>query len=219
MIKQIAAYHPTRAVPDRQDLVRMQQQPAQAINELLARVAMIEREAAQKIIKTAWLTTAEIADPANFDSTGLGVNTFRGLAICNGNNGTPEIAHAYRSDQYEHIVGDTGEPAFENSWVNYDTSVYGYTRFKKLSNGRVVISGLVKSGVSTTIFTLPSGYTPAHQCWFAGNANAAFASMTVTSDGAVRRQTGSNVWCSLEGIQFDTVVPTSSIVPLMVVSS
>jgi hypothetical protein len=218
MIKQIAAYQPTKSVPDRQDLVRMQQQPTQAINELLARVAVLEREAAQSIIKTAWLTAAEVTNPANFDSTGLGVNTFKGLAICNGNNGTPEVAHAYSSDQDEHIVGDTGEPAFENSWVNYNASVYGYARFKKLSNGRVVINGIVKSGVSATIFTLPSGYAPAHQCWFGGTANSAFSSMSVTSAGAVQQQVGSTTWCSLDDIQFDAAVPTTSLVPLMRVS-
>ena len=42
-IKAIAAYQPTKTVPDRQDIVRMQQQPTQAINELLARVAALEK--------------------------------------------------------------------------------------------------------------------------------------------------------------------------------
>lgn len=41
-IKAIVAYQPTRPVPDRQDLVRMQQQPVQAINEILARLQALE---------------------------------------------------------------------------------------------------------------------------------------------------------------------------------
>jgi hypothetical protein len=197
----------------------MQQQPTQAINELLARVAVLEREAAQSIIKTAWLTAEEVANPANFDSTGLGVNTFKGLAICNGNNGTPEIDFIYDADEDEHIVGDAGEPAFENSWVNYNASSYGYARFRKLSNGHVVINGIVKSGTSPTIFTLPSGYTPVHNCWFGGTANGAFSSMSVSPSGAVSQQVGSNVWCSLDDIRFDTGVPTNRLIPLMKVST
>ncbi len=99
-IKAIAAYQPTRSVPDKQDLVRMQMQPTQAINELLARVAVLEREASQNIIKIAWLSATEVSNPQNFvqgsgSTAGLGVNTFSGLAICNGNNGTPDLADVF----------------------------------------------------------------------------------------------------------------------------
>jgi hypothetical protein len=94
-IKAIAAYQPTKERPDRQDLVLLQQQSVQAINELLARVATLELEAAQSIIKVAHLTSEQLGSALNFvqagPTQGLGVGQFAGLAICNGNNGTPSL--------------------------------------------------------------------------------------------------------------------------------
>jgi hypothetical protein len=57
-----------------------------------------------------------------------------------------------------HYVDSAGEPAFENSWVNYPTEIP--LRFKKLMDGRVHVQGTVKDGVGTTVFTLPVGYRP-----------------------------------------------------------
>jgi hypothetical protein len=59
-----------------------------------------------------------------------------------------------------HLIGGSGEPAFENSWVN----VVGNepAGFYKDPYGRVWLQGHVDSGtVDTAIFTLPTGYRPA----------------------------------------------------------
>lgn len=60
-----------------------------------------------------------------------------------------------------HYVGESGQPAFENSWVNYDASGLAEMRFIKDASGVVHLEGVVKSGtVPSTIFTLPEGYRP-----------------------------------------------------------
>ncbi len=59
-----------------------------------------------------------------------------------------------------HIVGGTGEPAFENSWVNFGSDE-PVLKFKKDAYGWIHIEGTIKSGVvGIRIFTLPAGYIP-----------------------------------------------------------
>lgn len=60
-----------------------------------------------------------------------------------------------------HVVGDSGEPAFSGTWVNYDTSTYRGARFWKDPMGIVHVEGLIKDGtINTTAFVLPEGYRP-----------------------------------------------------------
>jgi len=57
-----------------------------------------------------------------------------------------------------HFVGDAGEPAFTNSWVNFTTTDFAY--FYK-DRDRVYMGGIIKSGASgASAFTLPVGYRP-----------------------------------------------------------
>lgn len=61
-----------------------------------------------------------------------------------------------------HVVGAILEPAFQNSWANYNTT-YGNLHFKKDLSNNVHIQGVVKAGIyvnGTVIFTLPTGYLP-----------------------------------------------------------
>lgn len=60
-----------------------------------------------------------------------------------------------------HGVGDVGEPAFQNSWVNENTAVYNGLSFRKYNNNEVKFEGQISGGAtSTVIFTLPVGYRP-----------------------------------------------------------
>ena len=70
----------------------------------------------------------------------------------------PEIV-----DQW-HYVGTTGEPSFVYSWVNYNASAGGNMklRFKRIPGGFLKVEGMIKSGTSNQVFTLPSGYRPAN---------------------------------------------------------
>lgn len=54
-------------------------------------------------------------------------------------------------------VGTAGEPAFQNSWVAYDSSVY----YRKDPLGRVYLRGSINGGANgTAAFQLPVGYRP-----------------------------------------------------------
>lgn len=54
------------------------------------------------------------------------------------------------------VVGDTAQPAFQNSWVG-DPSL----SFYKGADGRVCLQGQVKGGSGDLVFRLPEGYRPA----------------------------------------------------------
>lgn len=99
-------------------------------------------------------------------------------------------------------VGAAGEPAFANSWVNYDGSRES-AAFYKLGD-RVYLKGVIKNGsaVNTTAFTLPVGYRPAKELWFAVMSNGAIGRLEVGADGAVRPATGSTAHYTLDGVSF-----------------
>lgn len=59
-----------------------------------------------------------------------------------------------------HYVGDTGEPAFENDWVN--ASGLTSTAFRLREAGIVDLYVAAQDGTSPTIFTLPEGYRPSN---------------------------------------------------------
>jgi len=100
------------------------------------------------------------------------------------------------------FVGDTGAPAFENSWQDYDGDFtaggYGSCRFRKI-NGVVYLEGLATSGtLGTTIFTLPEGYRPfgiiiTHSLT-SGNGSSR---LDVNTNGNVICNTGNNNWFSI----------------------
>lgn len=119
------------------------------------------------------------------------------------------ISSLYNFLQVEavHEIGATGNPAFENSWVNYDSS--RKARFYKDPFGRVHLGGVVKTGtVPSTAFTLPEGYRPEYtdasgpDAIFAISSNNAFGEALVKYDGQVIINNGSSAWASLDGISF-----------------
>jgi hypothetical protein len=86
-----------------------------------------------------------------------------------------------------HVVGAGGEPAFQNSWVNFGSGFQG-ARFRR-ENGVVRIEGLVKSGTSNTaVFTLPAEYRPSatqHHVARGNDAGDFFAQVQVSTGGDV----------------------------------
>ena len=106
-----------------------------------------------------------------------------------------------------------GQPDFENSWINYDGSetTYPKCKFYKSSDGRVYLTGLVKSGTVSTgptgaIFTLPTGYKPMkdeHIVTISDSpAGAVVPVVYIDSSGRVRAHNGTNGWFSLSNISF-----------------
>lgn len=95
-----------------------------------------------------------------------------------------------------HEVGSTGEPAFQNSWVNFG-GADAVAAFYKDNWKRVHIKGLVKTGTAGTIFTLPVGYRPSETLTFATASNNAYGEFTIASNGNLAYIVGSNVDFSL----------------------
>lgn len=94
-------------------------------------------------------------------------------------------------------------PTLTSPWVNFG-GVFQAAKYRKTSEGLVMISGVVTGGSSgSTIFTLPVGYRPAASLLFASMSNYAIARLDVTAAGAVSAVTVSaGSWCSLEPIHF-----------------
>lgn len=100
-------------------------------------------------------------------------------------------------------VGATGQVAFQNSWVNFDSGATSTAGYMKDSLGFVHLKGLVKSGtIGQIIFILPTGYRPAGNTNYSVSSNSAFGSVSITSSGNVTADVGNNAWVSLNGITF-----------------
>lgn len=101
-------------------------------------------------------------------------------------------------------VGAVGQPAFQNSWVNYG-GVYQPLRFMKDPFGFVHLEGCIKNGTNAaSVFTLPTGYRPPNKmifrthCW---NSVGIDANIVANADGTVQASTSDSsngeVWMNL----------------------
>lgn len=109
-------------------------------------------------------------------------------------------------------VGGTGQPAFANSWVNFNTSTDSAAGFWIEPGGRVYLVGNVKTGTpgsTSAIFTLPSGYRPSLRMNYAVDSNGAFGRARIETDGDVIAAAGSTTHFSIDGIQFIATSPAS----------
>jgi hypothetical protein len=131
--------------------------------------------------------------------------TFNTAFAVTGNNAwysVNNIMYPARNRINWHNVGDAGEPAFENGWVNYGAG-YNPARFGKDAAGRVWVQGLIKNGNSGQVaFTLPEQYRPSQYVYVesASNPNV-FARLVVLSNGSVIPTTaagGANIYHSVE---------------------
>jgi hypothetical protein len=83
-------------------------------------------------------------------------------------------------------IGDAGQPAFQGTWVNYDTSLFQRARYWKDPMGIVHVEGLIKSGtINTTAFILPAGYRPGIALLFASDTNTGHGRLDVAATGNV----------------------------------
>ena len=64
-----------------------------------------------------------------------------------------------------HYVGETDEPAFQNSWDNLGGAIKCAFRIRE--TGILDIQGKINGGATPSVaFTLPEGYRPSNQTWF-----------------------------------------------------
>lgn len=104
------------------------------------------------------------------------------------------------------VVGAQGAPPFQNSWVAWGAgeAVPGYW---KNPFGFVHLKGVIKSGtINTVAFTLPPGYRPAEKQTIAALSNGAIGRLDIATNGDVIPVSGSNVYFSLNSIQFRTTL-------------
>lgn len=102
-------------------------------------------------------------------------------------------------------IGEKDNPAFVNSWVNYNTSTHTKASFYKDKFNRVFLSGSIKSGtVPATIFTLPEGYRPALQVSFSSidGTGTPSARINVGAAGGVSITSGNNAIVCLDGMSW-----------------
>lgn len=103
-------------------------------------------------------------------------------------------------------------PTFQNSWTDYDTTVYGPVWYGKAKTGHVHIIGLIKNGVTTldtVIFNLPAGYRPfLRQIYIQSSAAAGGTGrVDVQTNGDILVQT--NVSATFTGLSGITFMATS----------
>jgi len=86
-------------------------------------------------------------------------------------------------------------PTLINGWVNYDLD--RAVSYRKDMNGMVSITGLIKSGINGTCFTLPGGFRPKMHMHFTSYSQTGHARMVILSSGEVQLQESSSVYTSL----------------------
>jgi hypothetical protein len=127
-----------------------------------------------KQLKKNAVTTAKIKNEAvigakvkkgTLTGTQINASTLGTVPTANtaGTAGTASTANALAPPEAFHLVGATGEPAFQNSWHNF-AQVPGNpvtVGFYKDQEGVVHLKGRAEGGTAETIFQLPPGYRPA----------------------------------------------------------
>lgn len=100
-------------------------------------------------------------------------------------------------------VGLSGNPAFQNSWVNAGGSRLT-ARYWKDAMGYVSMAGAIVTGASGSVaFTLPPGFRPKATEEFGTYADTGAATVSVSATGTVTpTYTGIPVWVTLSGIIF-----------------
>lgn len=99
-------------------------------------------------------------------------------------------------------------PAFQNSWVNYNSGTHGIARFRKTSNNMIELTGLVNGGATgTVVFALPVGYRPVKIEVFSCACDVTGeAFITVDTGGLVAIAfSGTPVFFSLNSVRFPIV--------------
>lgn len=104
------------------------------------------------------------------------------------------------------VIGSQGAPAFQNSWVAWGAgeAIPGYW---KDPFGFVHLKGVIKSGtINTVAFNLPPGYRPAEKQTIAAISNNAIGRLDIATNGDVTPVAGSNVYFSLNNVQFRNTI-------------
>lgn len=124
--------------------------------------------------------------------------------IAPGSVGSAELA----ANEAWHVIGTAGEPAFQSGWQNAGLGGAPFTaRFRRDVAGTVHLAGQISSGTiscgAAPVFTLPAGYRPTADRYFAvastDGANVAEPAMVVVqASGAVSVCDGNATFMNVE---------------------
>jgi hypothetical protein len=133
-------------------------------------------------------------------------NAVRSSDVKNGQVKAADLAGTALDAEATHLVGEAGEPAFLNNWVNSDTVNFRPAGYFKDRFGVVHLQGMVEDGTGSQIFQLPAGYTSGKGQYFAASlpGNPAVGEIVVSFNGTVSRNDAvlPSEAISLEGISF-----------------
>ena len=114
-----------------------------------------------------------------------------------------------------HVIGGAGEIPFENGWQSWPDGNYSPARYRRLSDGYVVLEGLIgyTGTQGAAAFTLPVGWRSKNQVVTgsvairhirgASNYVAPWGTYWVYADGrVVMEHPGAVFWISLNNIRF-----------------
>jgi len=103
------------------------------------------------------------------------------------------------------IVGDVGQPAYQNSW-SFESILENGAGFGKTGND-VFLKGNVEGGsIGTVVFTLPVGYRPGdHRKKYVTESSGGYAVVEISTTGEVSVVAGNNSGVCLDSIEFNIV--------------
>lgn len=102
-------------------------------------------------------------------------------------------------------IGGTNNPAFINSWVNFNSATHSTAAFYKDPYERVWLKGTIKTGATPSVaFVLPTGYRPLLINTFSSidGTGTPSAEIEIDASGNVTIASGNNASISLDGISF-----------------
>lgn len=111
----------------------------------------------------------------------------------------------FTRDPNFHFIGNPGEPAFANSWVNWGAP-YFPAGYWKDPFGWVHLCGVIKTGtVGSSAFTLPAGARPSSAILLATISNSAIGRVDIdTAGNVIPASPSNNAWVTLDNLRFKT---------------
>ena len=92
-------------------------------------------------------------------------------------------------------------PTLVNGWIPFNEYL-STAQYHKDSLGYVRLRGIIKSGTSGVVFTLPVGYRPLYTLYSPTVSNGFFAYLRIANSGTINFTSYSNLWVSLENVSF-----------------
>lgn len=130
------------------------------------------------------------------------------MTVDPGSRGYTEHRHL-PADVRWHLIGTTGEPAFQSGWSNYPS--YEPASYAMTPDGEVWLKGLITGGTlgypANPAFTLPLGFRihlvgSSGYCHFPCLSNLSLGVIVVSANGTITPHAGDATWFDLATIHY-----------------